>query len=259
MLKTRAVGGPRAVFTDREQLDVRDAAALGNAVPLAERWVNLASILRVACVDPAAEDEVAWRWRAVHLEMTRTVIDAAVGGGLSQLVLLSSVYASAAAARAGGAPRSSPEALSHGAMNLAIEAAGRQAAAAGIDVACVRLGAVTWPDRPARAPEERAHWLSHEDCAAAFEAILAADVVPGRFTVFTAVSPLAGERTDVANPFGWRARSRRVGWRRRLRAEVVDLKCRVAASPAGPALRALVGRCRSLQARRAAGTDMEER
>lgn len=249
VLRARGVGGPRAAFADRGRLDVRDGSALMAAARHASRLVNLASVLRLAQVDPAVEDAESARWREFHVGMAQGVIHAAEASGVGQLVLVSSVYAADAPrelrpAAAGGG-------LSHAAMNLELEAAGRNAAARGLDVVCVRLGALSWPDLPARGHQACAWWISHEDCAGAFAAILAAPVVPGRFVAFAAVSRLAGDRDDTENPFGWRPRTRRVGWRRRFQARVVDLKCRVDASPAGPLLRALVGRSRFFYARAA--------
>lgn len=239
------------LFADRDRLDVGSATDLAAAARLAPRWLHLASLLRVAAIDPGAEDEVACSARTLHVAMARDVLGAALGGGVSQLVLPSSVLA----ADASSPP--SPDALSHVGMNLAIEAAGRAAAGRGLDVVCVRLGAVQWPDRPAAGCAARAHWLSHDDCAALFAAVLSAPVVRGRFVTVTAVSRLEGERDDAANPFGWRPQTTRVGGVRWLKARVVDLKCRAAASPAGPALRTLVRSGRSLyaQAARRPGTE----
>jgi hypothetical protein len=230
VLAARRVGGPRAAFVDVDALDVKEPVALARAARSHERWVHLASELRTAAVDPAAADAEAWRWRRSHVEMARRVLAAAVAGGVRQVVLASSVRAADQDAAGAG-----PDRLTHAGMNRAIEEAGREASRSGPDVACIRLGSVSWPDRP-RSPDE-ALWLSHEDCAAAFAAVLASPPVGGRFTAFTAVSALAGTHPDTANPFGWQPHTRRVGWRRRAHGRVVDLKGRLLDSPLGPFLR----------------------
>ncbi len=231
VLAARRVGGPRAAFVDVDALDVKEPAALARAARSHERWVHLASELRTAAVDPAADDAEAWRWRRWHVEMARRVLAAAVAGGVRQVVLASSVHAADEDAKGAAGP----DRLTHAGMNRAIEEAGRAAARSGIDVVCIRLGSVSWPDRPRR--PDAAVWLSHEDCAAAFAAVLASPPVGGRFTAFTAISALAAPHPHAANPFGWRARTTRVGWRRRARGRVVDLKCRLLDSPLGPFLR----------------------
>jgi hypothetical protein len=241
VLAARGVGAPRATFVDVDALDVNEPAALARAACSHERWVHLASELRTAAVDPAADDGEAWRWRRSHVEMARQVLAAAVAGGVRQVVLASSVRAEDADAGGAGARGR----LTHAGMNRAIEAAGLEAARSGPDVVCIRLGSVSWPDRPGRS--DAAVWLSHEDCAAAFAAVLASPWVRGRFAVFTAVSALAQGHPGAVDPFGWRPRTTRVGCRRRVHGRLVDLKCGLLDSSLGPVLRHCRGWLRRLR------------
>ncbi len=70
----------------------------------------------------------------------------------------------------------------------------------------VRFGGVTRDNSVKRGAGQTATWLSHDDLLSAIDACLRAVPVPGRSTVFYAVSDNADRIHDTTNPFGWRPR-----------------------------------------------------
>jgi nucleoside-diphosphate-sugar epimerase len=226
------------LFTDVADLDAREEQALAAAGRSCPRWVHLASALHQR-IDPRRLDGVATAARERHVALARSVIAAAVRCRVDQLILLSSIHA--ADVHEDAPERDSPG-LSHAGMNLAIEAAGRRASGSGLDVVCLRLGGLRWPDAPGQTEFDRRRWVSHADCAAAFRAVLEADVRPGHYECMTVVSRLAGGFYDAPNRFGWRAATTEVGWRRALHAQVVAIKCRVLDRPRVAAARAAARR-----------------
>jgi nucleoside-diphosphate-sugar epimerase len=68
----------------------------------------------------------------------------------------------------------------------------------------VRFGGVTRDDTVKTGAGQTATWLSHDDLLSAVDACLTVKPVPGRSTVFYAVSDNADGIHDTANPFGWK-------------------------------------------------------
>ncbi len=68
----------------------------------------------------------------------------------------------------------------------------------------IRLGGVTRDNSVKTGHGQTATWLSHNDLLGAIDACLGSDPVPGRSTVFYAVSNNAERIHDTANPFGWK-------------------------------------------------------
>ena len=207
----RGLEGLPVTFPDRSQLDVSDPVALRRALAGHEQVIHLASPRR----------RPGWTQEDLDatLRMTSDVLDAAAEAGVKRVILPSSVLATSIA-QLRGASRASiadaqPPDTEYGRSRLRVEELGRGASERGMEVVCIRLGAVRHPDAPSHRPELQAQWLSHEDCAALFRACLAASVVPGRFSLFYAVSDLPERVLDTVNPFGWTPRTKRVGFRRR--------------------------------------------
>jgi nucleoside-diphosphate-sugar epimerase len=208
-LRNRLDGIP-LTWSDRSQLDVEDLDALHLGLGGYEQIVHLASPLR----RPG--------WTSGDMEtavrIAGQVLDAARSAGVRRVVLPSSILATSRAQLVGttrvGIQDSQPPDTEYGRNRLLIEALGRAASGNGIEIVCIRLGTVRHPDAPVRRPELRTHWLSHEDCAALFRACLTAPFVPGRFSLFYAVSDLPGRVFDTSNPFDWAPGTDTVGLRR---------------------------------------------
>ena len=76
----------------------------------------------------------------------------------------------------------------------------------GFEFVGVRFGGVTADNSVKRGEGQAATWLSHGDLLGAIEACLSAEPVPGRSSVFYAVSANADRIHDTSNPFGWSPR-----------------------------------------------------
>ncbi len=226
-------------WSDRSQLDVDDVDALRRGLRGYEQVVHLASPLR----RPG--------WTSGDMEtsvrITRHMLDAARSEGVKRVILPSSVLATSRAQLVGAARvgilHAQPPDTEYGRNRLLMEALGRTASENGIDVVCIRLGVIRHPDAPPHCPELRLHWLSHEDCAGLFRACLTAPIVPGRFSLFYAVSDLPERTFDTANSFGWTPRTRAVGFRRAALLAVHRLNTGVRGRlQMGTRLRAILGR-----------------
>ena len=206
----RRLAGLAVTFTDRSRLDVTDLASLRKAMEGHDQVVHLASPRR----------RPGWTQEDLDtsVRMAKDVLDVARESGVKRVVLPSSVLATSTAQLLGTSEVRVADALppdtEYGGTRILIEELGRKAAASGLEVVCLRLGPIRRPDAPVPRPELRRHWLSHEDCTALLRDCLSAQVVPGRFSLFYAVSDLPGRVFDTSNPFGWTPRTRQVGLRR---------------------------------------------
>ena len=203
---------PAISFTSRADLDVANSVALVAALAGYEQIVHLATPIKGLQVTKAVMD--------ASVDMVDGVLQAALRAGVRRAVIPSSFGAAAAQPHRGG-PRvtiaeSQPAATEFGRTRLQIESRCREAARSGMDVVCIRLGTVLHPDAPSRHAGLGAHWLSHEDVASLFSACCAAPVVPGRFSLFYAVSDVPERIFDTANPFGWTPQTKRMGTARTL-------------------------------------------
>ena len=200
-------------FRSRAELDVNDGMALRAALPGHDAVIHLATPIKgsVATMDVFAQS----------VTMVRDVLEAARDRGVRRVIIPSSISAVALDQLRGRTPvtveTARPADSEYGRTRHMIEALGVEAAKGGLDVVCPRLGLVRVPDAPVPSrPNGRAHWLSHDDCASLFEAAVNADIEPGRFALFFAVSALKEGILDVSNPIGWCPRSTNVGVKRTL-------------------------------------------
>jgi nucleoside-diphosphate-sugar epimerase len=76
----------------------------------------------------------------------------------------------------------------------------------GFEFVGVRFGGVTRDNSVKKGKGQTATWLSHDDLLGAIDACLRAEPMPGRSSVFYAVSNNADRIHDTTNPFGWRPR-----------------------------------------------------
>ena len=144
-----------------------------------------------------------------NLEMSAGMIRAAQEAGVRRVILASSVHADNFYDWNGpgllSADRVPRPAGPYGAAKVLLEEQGRFHASRGLEVICVRFGAVTASGEPRPTDQwERRIWLSHRDCIAVARACLDAPEVPGGFCVLYAVSDNEGRVHDTRNPFGWR-------------------------------------------------------
>lgn len=95
----------------------------------------------------------------------------------------------------------------YGADKVFIESLGRYYASKGLEVVAVRFGGLNPKNIPPSTEkypkEERAAWLSHNDCVSLIRVIIKAERVPNNFVLMYAVSNNADRIHDISNPFGW--------------------------------------------------------
>ena len=145
-----------------------------------------------------------------NLELASAVIEAARQCGVRRVILASSVRADNFQAWRGPgllSPSRLPTPIGpYGAAKVLLEEQGRFAASLGLEVICIRLGAITASDEPHPIDaSERRVWLSHRDCGELIKTCLTAPAIPGGFCVVYAVSNNEGRVHDTGNPLGWLA------------------------------------------------------
>jgi len=95
----------------------------------------------------------------------------------------------------------------YGADKIFIESAGRYFASKGLGVVCVRFGGINPKNIPPSEEdypwEERAAWLSNNDCVSLIRTIIEAKEIPNNFVLMYGVSNNSRRIHDVSNPFGW--------------------------------------------------------
>jgi uronate dehydrogenase len=93
----------------------------------------------------------------------------------------------------------------YGEDKVSMEELGKDFAAKGIEVVCVRFGGINPANKPPRADLSRdmATWLSKKDCVALIRSILKAPKVLNNFAIVYGISDNAGRIHDISNPFGW--------------------------------------------------------
>jgi hypothetical protein len=101
-------------------------------------------------------------------------------------------------------PGSYKAASPYGTHKQIVEEMGRfYASHYGIEFVAVRFGGVTDDNSVRTHLKEPAVWLSHRDLMGAIEACVTAEVIPGKFAAFYAVSNNDGRIHSTENPFGW--------------------------------------------------------
>ena len=144
-----------------------------------------------------------------NLKMSAEIMRAARESGVRRVILASSVQAdnfyewkSPGLLSVERAPR---PAGPYGAAKVILEEQGRYNAAHGLEVICVRFGAITAGGEPHPTDEwERRVWLSRRDCVELMRACLDTQEVRGGFCLLYAVSNNEGRVHDTRNPLGWR-------------------------------------------------------
>lgn len=144
-----------------------------------------------------------------NVQIDINVFTAIVRAGARRLIVASSVHADnhrdPAATTPLRVPGSYHPASPYGVYKLIEEEVGKALSKQfDFEFIGVRFGGVTRDNSVKTGKGQTATWLSHDDLVSAIDACLAPDPVPGRSTVFYAVSDNADRIHDTANPFGWK-------------------------------------------------------
>lgn len=146
-----------------------------------------------------------------NVRIDANVFTAVLETGVKRLVLASSVHADRHRDPNLAVPISAPgsyyPATPYGVYKLVGEEVGKLLCRQfGFEFVGVRFGGVTRDGSVKHGPGQTATWLGHRDLLGAIDACLSGEPVPGRSTVFYAVSANADRIHDTSNPFGWEPR-----------------------------------------------------
>ncbi len=145
----------------------------------------------------------------VHIDVN--VFTAVVKAQVKRLIMASSVHADnhrdPAAVEPLTIPGSYSPATPYGVYKLLEEEVGKTLSKQfGFEFVGVRFGGVTRDNSVKTGAGQTATWLSHDDLLSAIDACLSVEPLPGRSSVFYAVSDNADRIHDTTNLFGWRPR-----------------------------------------------------
>ena len=91
----------------------------------------------------------------------------------------------------------------YGRSKVEMETTGRRYSRYGLEVACIRFGAVGYGEPPAD-DEGKLVWLSERDCVGLVKSIIDTTRIPDNFTIVYGVSGNQKRVHDFSNPFGWK-------------------------------------------------------
>ncbi|HEX4115334.1 MAG TPA: NAD(P)-dependent oxidoreductase [Solirubrobacteraceae bacterium] len=176
-------------------------------------WAQMAGVDTVIHLarkfSPADPVERRMRIHPENVQIDVNVFTAVVRAEVKRLIMASSVHADnhrdPAAVEPLRIPGSYCPATPYGVYKLIEEEVGKTLSKQfDFEFIGVRFGGVTRDNSVKRGAGQTATWLSHDDLMGAVDACLMAESIPGRATVFYAVSENADRIHDTTNPFGWR-------------------------------------------------------
>jgi uronate dehydrogenase len=171
------------------------------------------TVIHLARRFPSSDSPDKYRMRIYphNVQVDTNIFTAVVKAEVRRLIMASSVHADnhrdPEAAMPLAVPGSYYPATPYGAYKLIGEEVGKVLSKRfNFEFIGVRFGGVTRDDSVKTGEGQTATWLSHDDLLSAIEACLATEPVPGRSTVFHAVSNNADRIHDTTNLFGWQPR-----------------------------------------------------
>jgi NAD+ dependent glucose-6-phosphate dehydrogenase len=176
-------------------------------------WAQMAGVQTVIHLarrfSPTDPVERRMRIYPQNVQIDVNVFTAVVRAGVKRLIVASSVHADnhrdPDLVELLTIPGSYSPTTPYGVYKLVEEEVGKALSKQfGFEFVGVRFGGVTRDDSVKTGAGQTATWLSHDDLLGAIDACLRVEPVPGRSTVFYAVSNNADRIHDTTNPFGWR-------------------------------------------------------
>jgi nucleoside-diphosphate-sugar epimerase len=186
---------------DLPELDVRDFDAVACALR------GLGAVVHLAW-NTSVDNYLSGRSDPGNVLMAANVYRAALELGISRLVMASSVHAddfySCPPGQLLTVAREPVPTSPYGAGKVVVESLGRHYAARGLEVVCLRLGAITPRDRRPTDQWGKRVWLRHGDLSDLVRRSLSvAEPLEPRFQVVNAVSHHRGRVHDTSNALGW--------------------------------------------------------
>lgn len=143
-----------------------------------------------------------------NILMAKNAYEAALNSGVKRIIIASSVWADdfRGYQRKGLlSPKKIPNPKTpYGKSKIKIEEMGREYAQKGLEVVCVRFGAVDSTGKRNLDEEGVILWLSQRDLLSLMKKIIDAKKVPNNFLVMYGVSNNKTRVHDYSNPFGWK-------------------------------------------------------
>lgn len=177
-------------------------------------WSQMAgvdTVIHLARRFPPTDSPIEQRMRIYpqNVQMDVNVFTAMVKAEIKRLIMASSVHADnhrdPMAVEPLTIPGSYNPATPYGVYKLIGEEVGKALSKQfDFEFIGVRFGGVTRDNSVKTGEGQTATWLSHDDLVSAIDACLAIESVPGRSTIFYAVSNNADRIHDITNPFGWK-------------------------------------------------------
>jgi nucleoside-diphosphate-sugar epimerase len=176
-------------------------------------WAQMAGVETVIHLarrfSPADPIDRRMRIYPQNVQIDVNVFTAVVKAEVKRLIMASSVHADShrdpAAVEPLRIPGSYNPATPYGVYKLIEEEVGKSLSKQfGFEFVGVRFGGVTRDNSVKTGEGQTATWLSHGDLLSAIDACLRVESLPGRSTVFYAVSNNADRMHDTTNPFGWK-------------------------------------------------------
>jgi len=178
---------------------------------LQRQMIDVDTVIHLARRFPPADSPDKYRMRIYphNVQIDINIFTAIVKAQVRRLIMASSVHADnhrdPEVDRPLTVPGSYYPATPYGVYKLIGEEVGKALSKQfDFEFIGVRFGGVTGDDSVKAGAGQTATWLSHDDLLGAIGACLASEPVPGRSTVFYAVSNNADRIHDTANPFGWK-------------------------------------------------------
>jgi len=142
-----------------------------------------------------------------NLLMAENIYRVSLNLGVSRVIMASSVHADDFRSFHGKgflSPNVVPKPpMPYGRSKVKIEEMGRKYSRQGLEVVCVRLGAVG-SKNPPKDREGKILWLSQGDVVSLMKTIIDEEKIPSNFVIMYGVSENKGRIHDYKNPFGWK-------------------------------------------------------
>jgi NAD+ dependent glucose-6-phosphate dehydrogenase len=178
-------------------------------------WAQMAGVDTVIHLarrfSPADPIDRRMRVYPENVQIDANIFTAVVRADVKRLIMASSVHADnhrdPTVVQLLQVPGSYHPTSPYGVFKLVEEEVGKALAARfGFEFVGVRFGGVTADNSVKRGDGQTATWLSHDDLLGAIDACLSTEPLPGRSSLFYAVSNNADRIHDTTNPFGWSPR-----------------------------------------------------
>lgn len=194
------IKGYKLTLANLPKTDVRDYAQL-------EKLAKGQDVLIHLAWNSKTENYLSKKPDADNFLMAKNAYEAAINTGIKRIIMASSVWADnfRKSHRTLLSPYSKPSPTNaYGKTKIKIEQLGQRYSEKGLEVVCVRFGAVDSIGAGNPSGEGAVLWLSQRDLLSLIKKLIDAKTVPHNFVVMYGVSNNKTRVHDYSNPFGWK-------------------------------------------------------